>query len=142
MGIKELNEIISSLEKLVYGKNKIVSKADIKLVTKAQEILVKANKAYYLESEEVMSDFMYDRLKKLVLQVEELHPELKSNIGDIIGAGVVLGTKVKHSVPMLSLSNTYNEEELNDWVIKSSATGDKDIIIESKLDGCSISLIY
>ena len=70
MGIKELNEIISSLEKLVYGKNKIVSKADIKLVTKAQEILVKANKAYYLESEEVMSDFMYDRLKKLVLQVE------------------------------------------------------------------------
>ena len=142
MGIKELNEIIGSLENIIYAKVKKLTKNDVKTITNAQELIVKANKSYYLDSEELMSDFMYDRLKKLTVQVEEIFPELKSNLDNIVGAGITLGDKVKHSVPMLSLSNTYNEEELNDWVTKSSATGDKDIIIESKLDGCSISLIY
>lgn len=142
MGIKELNEIIGSLENIIYAKVKKLTKNDVKTITNAQELIVKANKSYYLDSEELMSDFMYDRLKKLIIQVEEIFPELKSNLDNIVGAGITLGDKVKHSVPMLSLSNTYNEEELNDWVTKSSATGDKDIIIESKLDGCSVSLIY
>ena len=142
MGIKELNEIIGSLENIIYAKVKKLTKNDVKTITNAQELIVKANKSYYLDSEELMSDFMYDRLKKLTVQVEEIFPELKSNLDNIVGAGITLGDKVKHIVPMLSLSNTYNEEELNDWVTKSSATGDKDIIIESKLDGCSISLIY
>ena len=141
MNIKEINEIIAGLEKIVYSKNKTISKKDTDIILKAQATIMNANKSYYIDSEEIMSDFMYDRLKKLVLQVEEAHKELKSSVGDTIGAGVVLGTKVKHIVPMLSLSNTYNIEELKDWIDKSGVTPD-DIVIQSKLDGCSISLTY
>ena len=103
MNIKEINEIIAGLEKIVYSKNKTISKKDTDIILKAQATIMNANKSYYIDSEEIMSDFMYDRLKKLVLQVEEAHKELKSSVGDTIGAGVVLGTKVKHIVPMLSL---------------------------------------
>lgn len=141
MNIKEINEIVSGLESIVYNKKKTISKKDVDLVLRAQELLMVANKSYYIDSEEFITDFMYDKLKKLVMQVEEAHSDLKSSVGDTIGAGVVFGTKVKHIVPMLSLSNTYNIEELKDWIDKSGVSGD-DIVIESKLDGCSISLTY
>ena len=101
MGIKELNEIIGSLENIIYAKVKKLTKNDVKTITNAQELIVKANKSYYLDSEELMSDFMYDRLKKLTVQVEEIFPELKSNLDNIVGAGITLGDKVKHIVPML-----------------------------------------
>lgn len=143
MNGKELSDMISIMETMCYKKGKkVLSQKEIDTVLKAQDIIRKANKSYYVDSEEILSDYMYDRVKKLIESVESTYKELKSDVTDTIGAGVAYGTKVKHEVPMLSLSNTYNEEELNDWVVKSSATGDKDVIIESKLDGCSISLIY
>ena len=143
MNGKELSNMISIMETMCYKKEKrVLSQKEIDTVLKAQDIIRNANKSYYVDSEEILSDYMYDRVKKLLECVESTYKELKSEVTDIVGAGVAYGTKVEHEVPMLSLSNTYNEEELNDWVVKSSATLDKDIIIESKLDGCSISLIY
>ena len=143
MNGKELSDMISIMETMCYKKGKkVLSQKEIDTVLKAQDIIRKANKSYYVDSEEILSDYMYDRIKKLIESVESTYKELKSDVTDVVGAGVAYGTKVKHEIPMLSLSNTYNEEELNDWVVKSSATGDKDVIIESKLDGCSISLIY
>ena len=143
MNGKELSNMISIMETMCYKKEKrALSQKEIDTVLKAQEIIRNANKSYYVDSEEILSDYMYDRVKKLLECVESTYKELKSEVTEIVGAGVAYGTKVEHEVPMLSLSNTYNEAELNEWVVKSSATLDKDIIIESKLDGCSISLIY
>ena len=53
--------------------------------------------------------------------------------------------KVPHSSPMLSLDNTYNEEELRDWerrVHELSGRSDVDYVCELKLDGMSLALIY
>ncbi len=80
--------------------------------------------------------------------LEAEHPELVTadsptqRVGGKPREGFV---KVRHSSPMLSLDNTYNEEELRDWerrVHELSGRRDVDYVCELKLDGMSLALIY
>ena len=103
---------------------------------------------YYILNDPLVSDFEYDTLYKQLEKMEEEHPELIS--ADSPTQRVAKGlTKdfpsVQHLVPMLSLENSYNAEDLIDWDRKArELTGKKEVeyCVEPKFDGASISLIY
>jgi DNA ligase (NAD+) len=103
---------------------------------------------YYVLDRPEISDFEFDKLIQQLQQLEAEHPELitpdspTQRVGGKPREGFV---KVRHSSPMLSLDNTYNEEELRAWERRvHELTGVKsvDYVCELKLDGMSLSLGY
>ena len=75
--------------------------------------------AYYVEAQPKISDRDYDRLYHELLNLEKEFPELATpdSPSQRVGGAPLSGFKsVRHSVPMLSLDNTYSEEEVRDFV--------------------------
>src|SRR6187549_2777581 len=103
---------------------------------------------YYILNDPLISDFEYDQLYKTLEKIEGENPKLIS--ADSPTQRVAKGlTKdfptVQHLVPMLSLSNSYNTDDLIDFDRKArELTGENKIeyCVEPKFDGASISLIY
>jgi DNA ligase (NAD+) len=104
--------------------------------------------AYYVEAKPKISDRDYDRLYHELLELEKEFPELAapdSPSQRVGGAPLSEFKSVRHSVPMLSLDNTYSEEEIRDFVkrLEKLLPGEKlDWIVEPKVDGVAISLRY
>jgi len=103
---------------------------------------------YYVIDHPEISDADFDKLMQQLKDLEAEHPELittdspTQRVGGKPREGFV---KVPHSSPMLSLDNTYNEEELRAWERRvHELTGKKDVeyVCELKLDGMSLALIY
>jgi DNA ligase (NAD+) len=103
---------------------------------------------YYVLDQPEISDAEFDQLMQQLKDLEAEHPSLVTpdsptqRVGGKPREGFV---KVPHSSPMLSLDNTYNEEELRDWerrVHELSGRSDVDYVCELKLDGMSLALIY
>src|SRR6202049_1234056 len=103
---------------------------------------------YYVLDHPEISDGEFDKLMKKLKDLEARHPGLVTadsptqRVGGKPREGFV---KVPHSSPMLSLDNTYNEEELRAWERRvHELTGRKDVdyVCELKLDGMSLSLGY
>jgi len=103
---------------------------------------------YYVLDNPEISDLDFDKLMRQLKDLEAEHPALLTadsptqRVGGKPREGFV---KVRHSSPMLSLDNTYNEEELRDWerrVHELSGRSDVDYVCELKLDGMSLALIY
>jgi len=103
---------------------------------------------YYVLDNPEISDTEFDKLMQQLQQLEAEHPTLVTpdsptqRVGGKPREGFV---KVRHSSPMLSLDNTYNEEELRAWERRvHELTGRKDVdyVCELKLDGMSLSLGY
>jgi DNA ligase (NAD+) len=103
---------------------------------------------YYVLDRPEISDFEFDKLIQELQQLEAEHPTLitadspTQRVGGKPREGFV---KVRHSSPMLSLDNTYNEDELRAWERRvHELTGVKrvDYVCELKLDGMSLSLGY
>ncbi len=103
---------------------------------------------YYVLDHPEISDAKFDELMQQLKDLEADHPELitadspTQRVGGKPREGFV---KVAHSSPMLSLDNTYNEEELRAWerrVHELSGRTDVDYVCELKLDGMSLALIY
>ena len=103
---------------------------------------------YYVLDNPEISDLEFDHLMQQLQALEKEHPELitpdspTQRVGGKPREGFV---KVRHSSPMLSLDNTYNEEELRDWerrVHELSGRSDVDYVCELKLDGMSLALTY
>jgi DNA ligase (NAD+) len=103
---------------------------------------------YYVMDNPEISDAEFDKLMQQLKDLEAAHPELitpdspTQRVGGKPREGFV---KVPHSSPMLSLDNTYNEDELRDWerrVHELSGRSDVDYVCELKLDGMSLALIY
>jgi DNA ligase (NAD+) len=103
---------------------------------------------YYILSDPLISDIEYDQLYKHLEQIEKDHPELITKDSPTQRVGSSLNAAfptVQHLVPMLSLDNSYNEEDLIDFDRKArESTGLEKIeyCVEPKFDGASISLIY
>lgn len=128
--------------------------------TKLRNEIEYHNNLYYNEDKPLISDMEYDVLMRELKQLEQEYPELLKNEenGESSPTEKVGGTasekfsKVRHRVPMLSLSNTYNISEIEDFdkrikkIILSENAKDHskelEYILELKLDGLSISLIY
>jgi DNA ligase (NAD+) len=103
---------------------------------------------YYVLDHPELSDAEFDKLMQQLKDLEAEHPALittdspTQRVGGKPREGFV---KVPHSSPMLSLDNTYNEEELRVWERRvHELTGRKDVdyVCELKLDGMSLALIY
>ena len=103
---------------------------------------------YYVLDNPELSDAEFDKLMQQLKDLETNNPSLitpdspTQRVGGKPREGFV---KVPHSSPMLSLDNTYNEEELRDWERRvHELTGRKDVdyVCELKLDGMSLALIY
>ncbi len=103
---------------------------------------------YYVLDQPEISDAEFDKLMRELKDSEAKHPELLTadsptqRVGGKPREGFV---KVPHPSPMLSLDNTYNEEELRAWerrVHELSGQKDVDYVCELKLDGMSLALIY
>lgn len=103
---------------------------------------------YYVLAKPEISDFEFDQLMAELKALEAAHPELVTPDSPTqrVG-GQVLDElpHVPHELPMLSLDNTYNEEELNEWykrVVRALGGKPDHLVAELKIDGVSLSLIY
>ncbi|HEY4533440.1 MAG TPA: NAD-dependent DNA ligase LigA [Fusobacterium sp.] len=105
--------------------------------------------AYYSQNESLISDYEYDMLLK---ELENLETELqitdRASISQKVGSSLK-NTKFKktaHKTPMLSLSNTYQIGEVEDFIFRAkknlNITENLEMEMEIKLDGLSISIIY
>jgi DNA ligase (NAD+) len=103
---------------------------------------------YYVVDHPEITDAEFDKLMQQLKALEAEHPEIitadspTQRVGGKPREGFV---KVPHSSPMLSLDNTYNEEELRAWerrVHELTGRKDMDYVCELKLDGMSLALIY
>lgn len=103
---------------------------------------------YYVVNDALIDDTKYDQLFKLLQKTEQLHPTLitKDSPTQRVGSSLNEGFEnVQHLVPMLSLDNSYNAEDLQDFDRKAreaSGLQEIDYCVEPKFDGASISLIY
>jgi DNA ligase (NAD+) len=106
------------------------------------------DRKYYEESRPVISDREYDRLMQDLVELEKEHPELitPESPTQRVGGDVQTELKpVRHTVPMMSIDNTYSEEEIrafDERVRRGLDDGRPAYVLEPKIDGTSISLRY
>lgn len=97
--------------------------------------------AYHQNDAPVVDDATYDAVKKRALELEELYPQLAQN-GASTHVGAAVSDKFKsfrHSVPMLSIADVFNQAEVADWFNKLAS---KELFIELKVDGVSYAARY
>ena len=117
-------------------------------VEELREILRFHEYRYYVLSDPLISDFEYDSLYKKLEQEEAKHPSNIPSDSPTQRVGSSLNkdfVTVPHLVPMLSLENSYNEDDLTDWDRKARGLVKASVLeysAEPKFDGASISLIY
>ena len=120
-----------------------------------------ANHRYYVMNSPTMSDYEFDQKLRRLQELEALHPDMFDASSPTQHVGSDLNThesvnleakgerreakskgfeQVAHKYPMLSLSNTYSQEEVEEWLKKLPE--DVEIVCELKFDGLSISLWY
>ena len=103
---------------------------------------------YYVHNAPEITDQQYDKLFSELKELEAAHPELVTPDSPTqrVSERPVEGFQtVAHAVPMLSIDNTYNEDELrafDERIIKGLETTDYDYTVELKIDGLAISLRY
>ena len=116
-------------------------------IIELRELLHKYNNLYYVQNAPVISDIEFDQLMHELIDLEEKHPELydpnspTQRVGSDLSKGF---EQAEHRYPMLSLDNTYNEQEVRDFFQRVSGLLNEpfEICCELKYDGLSISLIY
>src|SRR5262245_29270823 len=103
---------------------------------------------YYTEAKPEISDLEYDKLMRKLRDLEEAHPEFRSSDSPTqkVGGEPIEGfVTVEHRVPMLSIDNVYNDEELAEFgkrVEKAIGPDPIEWLVEYKVDGVALSLIY
>ncbi len=118
------------------------------VLVQLREVINYADWKYYVQSNPVLSDSEYDALFKKLKHTEGQYPELVTADSPTQRVAIGLSERfptVSHLVPMLSLDNTYNAEDLTDWDRKCREFAGIDEIeycVEPKYDGASVSLIY
>ena len=122
----------------------ILAKAEIDQLVK---LLNHHNSLYYVKNSPEISDYDFDQLLKKLEQLEKEFPEHASENSPTKRVGGDLTKKfqaVSHRYPMLSLSNTYSEEEIMDWEnrIKKSINEGIEYVCELKYDGVAIGIRY
>ena len=103
---------------------------------------------YFVQNEPTVSDYEFDQIVRELQRLEQAHPELITPDSPTQRVGEqVSGSFPSHTFrqPMLSLDNAYSFEELKDWdrrVRERVSTDEIDYIVELKIDGLSVNLVY
>ena len=119
-----------------------------KRIKDLREELNRHNHLYHVEARPQVTDREYDRLMQELLDLERDNPDLiaKDSPTQRVGGDVQTELKpVKHAVPMMSIDNTYNEEEVRafDERVRKTLGGEQPhYVLEPKIDGASVSLRY
>jgi len=115
-------------------------------VSALREALEYHNNRYYIDNAPEIPDMEFDRMMHELERLEELHPELYDPNSPTQRVGRDFNqefTQVAHKYPMLSLGNTYSEEELREFDKRvCKVAGEVEYVCELKYDGTSISLTY
>ena len=127
------------------NNTKIISTYKKKLKTLKQH-----NKYYFIEDRPRITDAEYDLLKNEILQLEKNYAYLSDfgSIKQLVGSPLTNKfKKIKHLSPMLSLSNAFNKEDMQDFLKKiknylNSKHENFELFAEPKIDGISATLIY
>ncbi len=131
----------------------------IQYLDRAKELralLNKANHSYYVLDSPEIEDAVYDQLYRELIEIEEIYPSLITNdsptqrLGGIPEKGF---KSIDHNIPLLSLDNAFNIDELKTWYLKigklissekitSKEIKNPELICELKIDGNAVSLRY
>ncbi|MBO5740225.1 MAG: NAD-dependent DNA ligase LigA [Alphaproteobacteria bacterium] len=117
---------------------------DLFILSEHADLLKKLHEwdiAYHQNDAPVVDDATYDAAKKRALEIEAQYPELaKDGASTHVGAAVSDKFRsVQHSVPMLSISDVFNQSDVADWFNKLTS---RELFIELKVDGLSYSARY
>lgn len=114
--------------------------------------LIEHNRLYYAEDSPIISDFEYDELFRKLSNLEQKYPQFiqKNSPTSTVGSDVKSKSlaKVEHKIPMLSLTNAKDYDQLSEFIhkiTKSENILDKsklEFICEPKLDGSAVSIVY
>ena len=127
--------------------NDLIKKDYLKKIQKLQH----HNKAYYEKNDPIATDQEYDLLKIQIINLENKYVFLKDNLSPSNSVGFKPSKnfkKVEHKIPMLSLGNAFNEEDLNNFekkilnFLSLDSSSNIEYSAEPKIDGISASLIY
>ncbi|SFA49517.1 DNA ligase (NAD+) [Anoxybacillus pushchinoensis] len=117
-----------------------------KQMAQLRQQIEKYNYEYYVLDKPSISDAEYDELMRRLIELEEQYPQYKtpdSPSQRVGGAPLESFAKVTHRVPMLSLSNAFNEGDLRDFDRRvRQEVGDVRYVCELKIDGLAVSLRY
>ncbi len=117
-------------------------------VEELRRLIREADRAYYVDADPTMADAEYDALLRELGELEERYPALQSEESPtqrVSGEPIEGFETVEHAVPMLSISNTYNEAEVREWGrrVETLLEGESaEFAVDPKLDGVAISLRY
>ena len=116
-------------------------------IAELSDVIRKHNHNYYVLSQPVISDFDFDMLLEELIRLERDFPEYAEPDSPTqhVGGGITKEFRqVQHKYPMLSLGNTYSEEEIRDFEerIHKTIGDDVEYVCELKFDGVAIGLTY
>ena len=115
-------------------------------IEQLRQQLNELNYRYYVLNDPLMSDFEYDKLMRELQELETAHPQYDDPNSPTHRVGsdrANLFESVTHRFPMLSLANTYSEEEVVDFDARvRKEVGEAEYVCELKYDGTAISLLY
>lgn len=116
-------------------------------ILELRELLEKYNYEYHVLDKPSVPDAEYDQLMKELIELENNHPELHdehSPTSRVGGAVLDFFEKVEHTVPMLSLGNAFNDQDLRDFDrrVRDGVGDNVSYVAELKIDGLAVSLLY
>jgi len=144
---KETEHLLKQLEKSQLPDSGTQHMSE-KKIESLRQVLRFHEHRYYILNDPLISDYEYDQLFKALEKIERENPSLVSvdSPTQRVAKGLTKDfPTVQHLVPMLSLDNSYNSEDLVDFDRRARDLTGKDKIeycVEPKFDGASISLIY
>ncbi len=117
-------------------------------IARLRGALLRHNKLYYIDARPEITDLEYDQLMKELHKLEQLYPEYDSPDSPTKRVGeqpVEYLVTIDHRLPMLSIDNTYNLEELSKFGQRTKDALDgreSEWVVELKIDGVAASVIY
>lgn len=140
----------------------MANKSPAKRVAELRALLERANRAYYTDAASIMPDSEFDSLLQELADLEAAHPDLDepNSPSRRVGGNPIDGfVTLPHSVPMLSIDNTYDETDVRAWVerarknlnlatepadglFKSDGADPLKLVCDPKIDGVAISIRY
>ncbi len=106
------------------------------------------NNLYYNLDNPILSDTQYDELYKKLKDLEDAYPQYRTKNSPtqrVGGKASKTFSEVVHAVPMMSLDNSYNADDIRAWYERTAKTlhrTDFEMVLEAKIDGVSCSLTY
>jgi len=144
---QELQQLTSTLIKNIADAN-YTSDAARDVIDELKQVINFHDWKYYVEAQPTIKDYDYDQLFKKLKSLETTFPELLTPDSPTERVARTLTSDfptVAHSIPMLSLENSYDENDLNDFDKRIKELTGRTAIeycVEPKFDGSSIAIIY